>query len=563
MQKQRDDFNKLIAALEKLDNQDDIEKALSDHIKVMSGNDTEKDSSNFYSFLNYCLYKFILRGYKLNEERICLWRFYKKISSDQLNLNFKENSPQELLDYFIRTFYYSDPLDDLTCIFIPINEFTHIEKYIKWIKNYFYDANYPTSILWLYALDSSMTNLFPDEIVYIGKRIDDESVDENIMIPDYNYKNAILMKRFSDAEDDFNVFQGEPANKEFKQIFDFLKDEYQDRCLSRSGKQEDDEKPSEYEKEWEKFGDVLQFGVSDKAENGTVSFSDLRSSTNFLNKYGKSIFRNKIQQPFFEKTKFITRKFNGRIDKFMGDNVMCVFFDKHQAGKLSHQEKEEKTILHNFFALFNLCRLLNELIDELNLNETGETTLGLRSGVTYGNQILRSNLGNEIVRDFTVTGETVNLAARLEHISMQELMIQSEEYFENTIERFPEIKDVINVINDYDNLNDETKSIINNYTLYQNMISNLKGLSSVRYDIRFNEEFYNVLSTYLMKKGYRKSEENIKRRDIHGYDEYNVHGFTLKFYYSFYMPKGFSNYEKIWILPLEIDTLENLVIEDI
>ena len=429
----------LISSLEDTKGQELIEGQLVD--VFMSAPDSVRPNSNtFYSVLNCFLYQNILKHYKHQEEGICLWRYIKNLPDDQLNTCHTEtNSELKMLDHLIRIYFYSDPLDDLTCLFIPVSDGTLIRKYLDWIKNYFYDVNYPTSLLWLYALDSSLASLFPDEIIYIGKRL--PGGDEDIIIPDFNYQDTVLLKRYSENTGHYVKLHGENANSEFRQIFAFLGQEYKDRCLSRSGKQEENVEEFEYVQEWEKFEDVLKFGVSDRTENGCISFSDLRSSTEFLNTYGKNVYLNQIQQPFFENTELISKKYKGRIDKFMGDNVMCVFLNGNMDA-LTRKERETEAILNNLFALFSLCKILYTMISEQGFIASN---LGLRSGVTYGKHILRSNLGNELVRDFTVTGETVNLAARLEHISIQELVIHNQMYFENSIERFPQIRELLSI----------------------------------------------------------------------------------------------------------------------
>jgi len=551
---QRDSIAKCITSLETITEQETIEKILTETFKIAPHN-IIPDTNTYYSIANYHLYRYTLKHYKHKENNVCFWRFIKHLSYDQLNYQNEQNPELKTLDHLVRVYYYSDPLDDLTCVFTPVEDPTLIAEYLDWIKSYFYDANYPTSLLWLYALDSSLASLFPKELIYLGRRKQHE--DENIMIPDFHYKDTILIKRFSSNLEHFSVLEGESANNEFRQIFTFLQQEFRDRCLSRSGKQDEYPDKSAYKKEWEKFRDVLTFGVSDKHEKGCISFSDLRRSTNFLMTYGKNVFLHKIQQPFFEKTKFITKRYNGRIDKFMGDNVMCVFLNSNMSGR-SYEEREEEAILNSFFALFDLTKVLYELTVEQGFETS---SLGLRSGVTYGDQVLRSNLGNEIVRDFTVTGGTVNLAARLEHTSIRELAHHNRTYFERARERFPKISEIISISGNYENLNPETKTIIRDFTLYQNICSNLEKLEKVKYDIRLNQPFYLKLRDYFKNNGYEVV--NSDTSEMYGYEEYHIEGCTLQFYFSYYNPKGFQQYEKIWILPLEVDTLQHLDIEKI
>lgn len=512
------------------------------------------DSADYNDMLNFQLYKYIVKSYKKKSDNICLWRFIKNLSCDQLDYEKNADSKLILLDSLIRIYLYSDPLDDLTCIFIPVNNTSVIKKYLSWIKSYFYDVNYPTSLLWLYALDSSLASLLPDEIIFLGKCMDKRPA--NIMIPDFNDEDTVLIKRFSDVPGHFLQLEGKTANDEFRQIFNFLEREFKDRCLSRSGKLSDYQDKEMYIKEWEKFEDVLRFGVSDAQECGCVSFSDMRASTEFLNTHGKNVFLNKIQQPFFEETKVISNKYQGRIDKFMGDNVMCVFLNPHKNKPSSGQE--EKIVLNNFFAIFDLCKILYKLIVTHGLKES---KLGLRSGVTYGDQILRSNLGNDFVRDFTVTGETVNLAARLEHISIHELKLHNKMYFQNTIDRFSEISRLVSVCKNENKLNPETFEIIQDFTLYQNIHSNLEKLDKARFDVRFNQRFYLKIREHLKKKGF--SVLNSTMSEIHGYEEYDIKGYKVKFYFLYYNPKGFNNFEKIRILPFEPEILENLDIHSV
>lgn len=514
------------------------------------------DSNDYYPTLNYHLYRYILSGYKHKQDNICFWRYIKRLSDDQLDFEHEADPHLQFMDHLMRVYFYSGPLDDLTCIFIPISDDSLIKKYLDWIKSYFYNVNYPTSLLWLYALDSSLSSLFPDEIIYFGKRADTR--DPNIMIPDFTYADTLLLKRYSDEPTHFVQLQGESANSEFQHIFDFLQQEYRDRCLSHSVRQEGGSRNGSYSKEWEKFENVLKFGVADTNESGCISFSDLRASTEFLNTFGKEVYLNRIQQPFFEQTKIISRRFAGRIDKFMGDNVMCVFLNNNMPCE-SPAQKESEAIFRNFFAVFTLCKVLQDII--ATEDEFTRSKLGLRSGLTYGNQILRSNLGNEIVRDFTVTGDTVNLAARLEHISISELIIHNQMYFEKAIERFPQISELIAIGENFQNLNRETQAIMRQYTLYQNIISNLEKLQHVKFDIRCNEPFYNIFKTLLEQKGYKQL--NPEKSEIYGYEEFDIEGFQFTFYFSYYNPKGFSDFKRIWILPVEIETLQNLDITTI
>ena len=97
--------------------------------------------------------------------------------------------------------------------------------------------------------------------------------------------------------------------------------------------------------------------------------------------------------------------------------------------------------------------------------------------------------------------------------------------------------------------------------MYQNVVSNLETLEQIKFDIRFNQAFYERLRAHLLEKGYEFL--NPDTASLYGYEQFSVEGFDLRFYFSYYNPKGFSQYEKIWILPLEPDILINLDIDQI
>lgn len=196
------------------------------------------------------------------------------------------------------------------------------------------------------------------------------------------------------------------------------------------------------------------------------------------------------------------------------------------------------------------------LYDLIEAGNFMESRLGLRSSITYGDKILRSNLGNDFMRDFTVTGETVNLAARLEHMTIQELRMHNKMYFKDSIERFPEISQLVAVTGHSDDLNPETRSVIQRFTLFQNISSNLEFLEKVRFDVRFNHAYYRQLREYLLSLGCRQLQAD--RSESFGYESFEVGGIILRFYFMFFNPKGFMEYERIWILALSPQDLRTL-----
>ncbi len=573
-----------LACLPTLHSQQEVEVVLTQTFANLPDK-VAPDSNTFYDALNHQLYRNILKSYKQQESSVCIWRFIKNLSTDQLNYEPDTEPALDMLDALLRVYFYSSPLNDLTCLFIPINDGQLIKKYLSWIKNYFYNVNYPTSLLWLYALDSSLGSLFPDEIIYLGRHLPVKG--DGLLLPDFSSTDGVLFKRFSPDPHHFIQLEGANANDSFRHIFSFLQREYQDRCLSQSIRQGNDGKSELRLNGWEKYEDVLRFGVSDKNESGCVSFADMRSSTEFLNSVGKTTYLNKVQQPFFEQTQIISRHYRGRIDKFMGDNVMSVFLDNNMSAA-AEDARAIESVLNSFLAYFALCKMFYAILVKHGFDNT---KLGLRCGTAYGDQILRSNLGNEFVRDFTVTGEKVNLASRLESISISELIVHNQVYFAEAIERFPQINRIIEVNQAAINLglleegsraavqndkatpkigavtqanidiNPETMALVRDYTYYQNILTNLESLNKVKFDLRMNDEFYHRFCQHLMGKGYKWL--NPETSVSHGYDAFQIGERELRFYMSYYNPKGFLGYQIIWILPLDNMLLVDFDIEQI
>ncbi|PID73747.1 MAG: hypothetical protein CSB33_02260 [Desulfobacterales bacterium] len=494
------------------------------------------ESPRFFGCLNEILYEYARKQYQGEKTGICMWRYIKAIPIAPVDS--QDETDRRFMEQLTRIYLYSEPLSDLTCIFVPVKNQTHIDNSLKWLQTHYEDAAYPSSLLWLYALDSSLSCLFPDEIIFMGRRRAD--ISDRLIEPDFDFEETTLLKRYSDNPLHFSRMEGRIANDEFRQVFDFLLQEHKDRCLRHeAGHRRHD--MTVFGK-WEQYEDILRFGVSDRPQPGSVSFSDMRASTEFLNTYGKAKYLNDIQQPFFENTKIISSRYNGRIDKFMGDNVMCVFLGEERTPGSPGAPRG----LNHFFAVLELCNVLCDLI------ETGgflESRLGLRNSITWGEQILRSNLGNDFMRDFTVTGETVNLAARLEHITIHELQLHNQVYFKDAIDRFQEVSQLVSVLGGQEGLNPQTQDVIRRFNLFQNLCSNLEELETVRFDIRFNESYYGRVKQFLQAAG--AEQKNPEYSDIYGYEEYEIRSRHLKFYYTYYNPKGFADYERIWILPLE------------
>ena len=130
----------------------------------------------------------------------------------------------------------------------------------------------------------------------------------------------------------------------------------------------------------------------------TVLFSDI---CGFTPKCEKLTPRQIVEllNEYFDLLVPIVKKHNGSIDKFVGDCIMAVFHDKQ--GRNSAEDAVR--------AGLEMQRALHEIFNK-NKAEPFENRVGINSGVCVQGDIGSRHLR----RDFTVIGDMVNIASRLE-----------------------------------------------------------------------------------------------------------------------------------------------------
>lgn len=148
--------------------------------------------------------------------------------------------------------------------------------------------------------------------------------------------------------------------------------------------------------------DELKLGGEEKEV--TVLFSDIRGFTSlaedlsppevveFLNRYFSDVVR-------------VVGEYDGMVDKFMGDAVMVLF-----GAPLSIGSEPERAVS---------CALEIQLIvEEINreLTQQGKAPLSVGIGINSG-PVVAGNIGSQNRMEYTVIGDNVNLASRLEGLN--------------------------------------------------------------------------------------------------------------------------------------------------
>ena len=150
----------------------------------------------------------------------------------------------------------------------------------------------------------------------------------------------------------------------------------------------------------------------------TVLFADIRGFTSMSEKMTAEDV-SKILNEYFTEIEPIISKYNGVINKFIGDAVMAVFGDPIE--DLNHP--------------VNAVRCANEMLKKVDQLQDkwlfeGKPKIEIGMGINTG-EAFEGNIGTEKRLEYTVIGDTVNLASRIESynkVYKTNLLISSSTY---------------------------------------------------------------------------------------------------------------------------------------
>lgn len=157
----------------------------------------------------------------------------------------------------------------------------------------------------------------------------------------------------------------------------------------------------------------IQIQMGGDTKTVTVMFSDIRGFTSLSETMEpKDVVA--LLNDYFEIMVECIFKFGGTLDKFIGDAIMAVWGspipDPLGAFNAVHAALEMQIEL----AHFNLAR-----------ERAGKPPIGMGIGINTG-PALAGNLGSQKRMEYTVIGDTVNLASRIEHMTRAGQVIISE-----------------------------------------------------------------------------------------------------------------------------------------
>ncbi len=138
-----------------------------------------------------------------------------------------------------------------------------------------------------------------------------------------------------------------------------------------------------------------------KRANVTVLFADIRGFTSMSEKMTAEEV-SKILNEYFTEIEPIITRYNGVINKFIGDAVMAIFGEPIQ--DINHPVNAVK-------CAYAMLKKVDELRDKWIFEGKPKIEIGI--GINTGEAFV-GNIGSEKRLEYTVIGDTVNLASRIE-----------------------------------------------------------------------------------------------------------------------------------------------------
>ncbi len=154
------------------------------------------------------------------------------------------------------------------------------------------------------------------------------------------------------------------------------------------------------------IGDPEKLKLGGERKNLTILFSDIVGFTSFSEKLPPEVLVDFINEYLTEMTEIVMKN-NGTLDKYIGDAVMAFW------GAPIELENNE----------YLACKTAIEMLEKVeNIRERWErdndALINIRIGINSGDVVV-GNIGGQSRFDYTVMGDNVNLASRLEGANKQ------------------------------------------------------------------------------------------------------------------------------------------------
>lgn len=145
----------------------------------------------------------------------------------------------------------------------------------------------------------------------------------------------------------------------------------------------------------------------------TIMFIDIRGFTTMSEMIGPEEAMNVLNTNYYVIVETVMLKYNGAILKFIGDGMLCAF-GMPKPGP----DDAEMAIL----CAIELQKEINKLQKKQNENKRIKIGIGIHSG-----DVIMGNIGHPKRLDFTIIGDPVNLASRLEDKARSDEILVTED----------------------------------------------------------------------------------------------------------------------------------------
>ncbi len=165
---------------------------------------------------------------------------------------------------------------------------------------------------------------------------------------------------------------------------------------------------------------IHEIYVGGKKKTVTILFSDLRGFTSLTEKYNAKDVVEILNDYFDISTKTINKN-RGRVNKYIGDAIMAIF---EEAPKYADYVDCDKAIIAALDMQTNFKMLQKKWKDKID----SDLSVGLGIGLARG-EVIMGNIGSEERMEYTVIGDTVNIASRLCDIAKDGQVIITEDIY--------------------------------------------------------------------------------------------------------------------------------------
>lgn len=131
---------------------------------------------------------------------------------------------------------------------------------------------------------------------------------------------------------------------------------------------------------------------------------------------------NMLLNQFFSQMTDIIFKYDGTLDKYIGDCLMAVF-----GAPLEKKGDSERAIK----AALEMRKKLAEMMKKTDVEKKFNIRIGINTG-----KVVAGNIGSPNRMDYTVIGDPVNIASRLESIALPNQILIGEETYRNIKDKF-------------------------------------------------------------------------------------------------------------------------------